>query len=164
MAQWKEYATPGENHRVLDRMVGNWKHKVQYWMSQDGPTEQSEGTSVISWILGGKFLQHMVQGKSMGEAFEGMGLIGYDNIRKEYNTIWLDSMGTGMMKGSGSFNQESLEFSESGDFSCPLVNNTRPYRATTKLIDEDNFTYETYMTDEQGNEFRSMLITYTRQK
>jgi len=43
-----------------------------------------------------------------------------------------------------------------------MTNSKRTYRAVTKFIDENTFTYETYMTGEDDQEYRSMLITYTR--
>jgi len=37
----------------------------------------------------------------MGMPFEGMGLDGYDNASKEYISIWIDNMGTGIMYMKG---------------------------------------------------------------
>ena len=30
MAKWQEYASPNENHKVLDALVGNWNHTVKW--------------------------------------------------------------------------------------------------------------------------------------
>jgi len=164
MAQWQAYMTPGENHRNLDKFVGNWNHKVQIWMSKDAKPEESMGISEVKWILGGKFLQHETKGDYNGQPFEGLGIIGFDNIRNEYNSVWLDSMGTGMMQANGQFNAGTLEFTESGEFSCPITNDTKLYRGVTKFADDDNYTYEFFTMDEEGNEYRHMLIAYTREK
>ncbi|MCA9402964.1 MAG: DUF1579 family protein, partial [Candidatus Omnitrophica bacterium] len=49
-----------------------------------------------------------------------------------------------------------------GTFSCPLTNSERWNRSKTTFVDEDTWTFEMFMEDENGEEFRSMLITYTR--
>lgn len=53
MEKWKEFATPNENHRVLDALVGDWDYTVKWWMSPDAKPEVSTGTSEIEWIMGG---------------------------------------------------------------------------------------------------------------
>lgn len=163
MEQWEKYMTPSDGHKVLEKLVGTWNHTMQHWMSPDSPAEGTSGTSEISWIMDGRYVQHSVNGSWNGQPFKGMGIIGYDNITKEYNTIWLDNMGTGIMQANGTYNRGSNSIGEAGAFSCPMTNSTRKYRAITKFIDDNTYTYETYMTDpSSGKEFRSMLITYTR--
>ena len=101
----------------------------------------------------------------MGQPFDGMGLVGYDNIKKTYQTIWLDSMGTGMMMGTSSFDADKKVLSESGHFSCPMVNGERTYRSVVTLKDSEHYTYEMYMTDpDSGKEYKAMEINYTRKK
>ena len=52
---------------------------------------------------------------------------------------------------------------EEGSQSCPITNEPhRWYRASTIIIDADHYTYETFMKDTDGREFRSMVISYTR--
>ena len=41
----------------------------------------------------------------MGMSFEGMGVTGYDNLKGKYDTIWMDNMASGMMHGTGSFDE-----------------------------------------------------------
>ena len=82
MAKWQEYATPGEGHKVMEQLVGNWDYSLKYWTSPDTPPEESTGTNDIKWILDNRFLEMNVKGTSMGQPFEGMGIIGYDNAKK----------------------------------------------------------------------------------
>ena len=98
----------------------------------------------------------------MGQVFEGMGILGYDNIRQEYQNIWFDNMSTGLMMSTGQYNSEGQMIKEEGMLSCPLTNGERWFRSVTTFVDENTFTYETFMKDENGNEFQSMIINYTR--
>jgi hypothetical protein len=163
MAKWQEMSTPNENHKALDVLVGHWDHSLKWWMSPDAPPDESTGTTQTTWILGGRFIKHMAQGTSMGQPFEGMGIIGYDNGKKEYNMVWIDNMGTGFMTASGQYDPASKTFTEKGQISCP-IKGQMPFRGVTKIIDNDHYTYELYAPGEDGKEFRSMEIRYTRSK
>ena len=163
MEKWKEYSTPNENHKVLDTLVGDWVYTIKWWMSPDAKPEESKGTSEIEWIMGGRFIEQEVEGMSMGQPFEGKGIMGYDNEKKQYQSVWIDNMGTGIMKGSGNYDPNTKTLTEKGTFSCPAEGG-KSYRGVTKILDKDNFTYEWYMNDPDGKEFRAMEITYTRKK
>jgi hypothetical protein len=163
MEKYKEFSTPNENHKVLDPLVGDWDYSIKWWMSPDAKPEESKGTSNIKWIMGGRFIEQKVEGTSMGQPFEGVGLIGYDNEKKQYQSIWIDNMGTGIMKGSGNYDSSTKTLTDQGKFSCP-AEGEKSYRGVLKMIDNDNFTYEWYMPGPDGNEFRAMEIVYTRKK
>ncbi len=161
MAAWQAYAAPGEHHKVLDALAGNWKHTVTWWMAAGAPPEKSTGNSMIQWILGGRFLQHDVTGTAMGQPFAGLGITGYDNVRKTYNSIWLDDMGTGVMAGSGQYDKATKTLSDKGTFTCPFRGET-PFRGKTTLTGADTFTYEMYGPGMDGKEFLNMRIEYVR--
>ena len=53
MAKWKEYSTPGDEHKVLNSMIGNWDYNVEFYMDPAAPPEKSKGKSTMRWIMGG---------------------------------------------------------------------------------------------------------------
>ena len=161
MKNFEAYSTTNEMHEKLAQMVGSWDAKVQHWMAPGAPVEESTGTAELEAIFGGRFILQEFSSEWMGEPFEGLGLFGYDNIQKEFQSVWLDSMATGMMFASGGITEDG-GFEEEGTFSCPLTNSERWNRSKTTFIDEDKWTLEMFMKDEGGEEFRSMIITYTR--
>jgi hypothetical protein len=163
MGRMKEYTTPNENHKVLESLAGKWNTTAKFWMKPGGEPEVSSGTSDARMIFGGRFLEQNFTGTVMGQPFEGRGIYGYDNMRKEYTGIWFDNMATGIMSSVGKYDPATKTLSDEGSMSCPITNEThRSYRSVTKIIDANHYTYETYMKDEKGQEFRSMEITYTR--
>ena len=162
MQKWQNYSTPNDNHKVLNKLVGSWTYTSKMWQAPNTPAEESSGTTESQWIMGGRFLQQDVTGAYMGQPFHGMSLMGYNNIKQKYTSIWLDDMSTGIMVGEGTFDQASNTINDEGDFTCPMVNGERPYRTVTTFIDEDHFKYEMYMTDAEGTEFKGMEIMYTR--
>ncbi len=163
MAKWTEYATPSEGHKILEQLVGNWEYKLKYWSSPDTPPEESTGTNDVKWILGGRFLEMDVNGRSMGQPFEGMGIMGYDNAKKEYVNTWIDSMGTGMMNATGSYDAETKTLTETGSYTDPMAGQ-QTFKGVTKFINEDNVSYEMYISGPGGKETRVMEINYTRKK
>lgn len=164
MAKFKDYATPGEPHKILAGMAGNWKYKSKFWESAESKPQESSGTSTMKMILGGRWLQQDIKGEAMGQPFNGMGLTGYDNVKKKYESLWFDTMGTGVMHGEGSFDAGSKTLKDSGAYSCPLTGKDRSYRGEWKIVDKNNMVYSMYGSgmDPSGPEFKTMEMTFTR--
>ena len=153
-AKMKAYSTPGENHRALDALVGNWDADVKMWQDPAAQPEVSKGTNEARWILDGRFLEQRFTGQFMGEPFEGTGLIGYDNIKQQYQSVWIDSMGTGMMKAEGTYDPAMKTLTETGSHSCPITpGGERTFRSVTKFVDPNTIQLEFYGPGPDGKEF-----------
>lgn len=152
MAKMEMYSTPNENHALLASLIGSWKATVEHKMSPESPAEKSEGISKNIMIFGGMFLEQSYQGDMMGKPFEGKGIMGYD------------SMGTGIMTSTGIYDPAKKAFTEEGHSSCPMTMSRRWFRGMTTLVDSDHYTYEMFMKDDKGIEFRAMRIQYSRIK
>lgn len=159
----EKLSKPGENHKVLEPMVGKWKTTTKFWMSPDAPPQESTGTSDNQWIMDGRFVQQDVKGTAMGKPFEGRGLIGYDNVRESYSSVWIDNIGTGIMTSQSKYNPETKTIEESGTYACPMTGKKdQKYRATLNLAEPEKMIYTMFMTDPSGKEFKGMEITYTK--
>lgn len=163
MAKWQEYAMPGDAHKALEPFVGNWDYVVSWWMTPDSEPEKSTGKSEVKWIMGGRFLKQTAKGSSMGQEFQGMGVMGYDNASKQYKGVWIDNMGTGIMTSTGSYDPAKKTFEEKGTYTDPM-DGEKSYRGVTTIVDADKYTYEMYVSGADGKEMRVMEIVYTRQK
>ena len=161
IATWHKYALPSDNHKILEPLVGTWRHVAKWWMTPESQPETSKGMNETKWEMGGRYLLNVVKGTSMGQPFEGMGLTGFDNGRQAYQTIWMDNMGTGMMIGEGTYDPGTKTLTDRGRFTDPMIGQ-RTYRGVITFIDDDHHSYEMYVADENGNEFRMMEILYTR--
>lgn len=163
MARMQDYATPGESHKALNALIGSWDHTVEFWMDPASPPEKSTGKSEIKWTMGNRFVEHTAVGKSMGQPFQGKGIIGYDKANKQYRTIWYDNMGTGMISGTGSYDSSKKVLTETGTASCPIYG-TVNYRGVTTLVDPKHFRYEMFVTAPEQQEVKVMNIEYTKRK
>ncbi len=92
--------TPGAPHEFLQRFVGNWEGEMSMMGMPGSPTTQT-----IKTELGGRFIRADLQGVLMGEPFSGIGITGYDNYKKKFNSMWIDSVGTVMHYTEGMMDQ-----------------------------------------------------------
>ncbi len=165
MAAMMAIGSPNKNHQLLEKFAGEWTYTLRYWMGTGTEPQNMSGTSSNTLIFDGRYLEQTVTGDAVEghPAFEGRGFTGYNNLRKEYESVWLDNMSTTLMSGSGLYNAETKTLNEKGEFSCSMTQEThRSYRAAWQIQDEDHHTYKSYMRDSEGKEYLAMEIKYTR--
>ena len=166
MEAMQKAGSPTENHKALEPLAGTWTYTAQWWMAPEAAPETMTGTAVNTVIFGGRFLKQEIAGQPAAEGqppFEGIGFTGYDNIRKEYQSVWFDNMMTGMMTGTGEFDAATKTLTDQGDFSCPLTGEShRWYRTTWTVTDPNHTAYASYSRTPEGREFKSMEMLYTR--
>ena len=92
---------PGPGHKALEHFVGNWKAEVKCWMEPGAPPNVSQATAKGSWTMSGRFLQEDFQGEMMGKPFRGRTVLGYDNVKQSFNSVWMSDMQTSMFVTEG---------------------------------------------------------------
>lgn len=152
---------PGPYHDHLKVFEGSWKLTVKHWQGAGEP-EISEATARYEWILGGRFLRETVKGTFRQEPFEGNGVLGYDNAKNQYCTVWCDNMGTGFYTSNGTCDESGKVFTFHSTHTNPVTGQDQKGKAVAKVINDDNIVYTMYMIDDAGNEHKSMEITYQR--
>ena len=154
--------TPGEAHKALNHVVGKFNYTMKWWMTSDAKAEDSKGTSVSKWIMNGRFVQQDVKAKMNGQEFQGLGITGYDNVKQEYQSVWLDNMATGMMMATGTKDEQGT-LATSGTFGCPMTGEKdKWFRTELKVISKNEHTYAMYGRTQEGKEFKNMEIHYKR--
>jgi len=156
--------TPGEHHKHLARMAGEFEYTSKMWMAPGTPPMESKGTSVAEMIMGGRYLQDVVAGDAMGMAFEGIGWTGYDNLTGEYTVAWIDNMGTGILRGGGKCSAGGTVFTLEGTMMAPGAPDPMPFKQVVTVVDDEHHKMEWYMPSEQGEMFKTMELSYTRVK
>ncbi|MGQ0552754.1 MAG: DUF1579 domain-containing protein [Planctomycetota bacterium] len=163
MAQYMAMIQPGEHHRRLEPLAGKFRAAVKFWMAPDVPPSESAGTIENTWVLGGRFLLSRYAGQTMGQPFEGLGLMGYDNFKQQYVALWADSMGTFLMP-VGSGNADATGRAISIHRACPHPVTGQPFktRDVTTIHSRDSHGYVQYQTGADGVERKALEIVYTR--
>jgi len=153
---------PGPAHKALDSLVGEWNIEGQCWMSPDGPPTVNKGTASVRWILDGRFVQEDFKGEFMGKTFQGIGITGYDNMKKKYIGSWIDSMSTGMFISEGTADAEGKEFTFQGKMDDPMTGQrNKPYKFVVRILDPNKHTFEMHDLT-LGDKSKTMEMTYTR--
>jgi hypothetical protein len=134
--------TPGEPHKLLDNMVGTFDAKVSSWMQPGAPPMVSTGTSVNSWILGGRFVEQKFAGSFMGQPFNGIGYTGYDNVKKQYWGSWVDTMSTGVMMSTGSTSDNGKTWKFTASMPDPMTGKDAPMEERVTVTDKDHHLFE----------------------
>jgi hypothetical protein len=166
MAAMMKLASPGPEHAALNPLAGSWKTTVKSYAGPAGPLAQptiNEGTCDRSWVMGGRYLVGNYKGAFNGMPFEGMEVLGYDNMKKQYVSSWVDNMGTGIMLSSGgAMDPATKSFTLTGSAPDPSGQNMM-MREVTSIVDGNTYTMTMFATM-GAQEQKVMEITYTRVK
>jgi hypothetical protein len=145
-----------ENHAYLKAFVGEWKVAVKMWTFPGSPATASETTARGELILGGRFLSMAYSGTMMGQPFDGVQTIGYDNLQKKYVILWIDNTSTAFYMTTGIRDAAAKTMTEEGLWPDPMTGGRVRVRNVTKWHGPDEFSYESFMTLPNGKEFKSM--------
>jgi hypothetical protein len=162
MEMMQKLGSPSEGHKKLDMLVGTWHAKNTMWMDPGKPPMVTEGTSEHKWVLGGRFLEQRFEGTFMNMPFSGIGYTGYDNYKKRYVGVWMDTAATSMMNSTGSFDAAGKTLTTTGKMDDFTTGKLTSFREKMTIVGKDEVLFEMYGPDPTGKEYRMMEIRYTR--
>lgn len=143
MEAYMKAAVPGPEHKKLAEGAGEWVWETKTYMGPGSPATKTSMKVHSRMLLGGRFLMEEVEGKLMGQVFQGISITGYDKVRKGYQNLWMDSMGTMM---TYSFGKEKVkgEIHFSGTMVDPMTPKGRPFRSVLRHRGKDSHSFELY--------------------
>jgi hypothetical protein len=174
MKQMMELSKLNENHKLLASLAGNWTYNIKFWMNPDpnAKPQESKGNASTKPLMGGRYFVMDVSGKmqmpgpdgKMKEMeFKGMGIDGYDNVKKKFVSSWIDNMGTGIEFSEGTYDPATKTFTYTSEMEAVPGVKTKT-REVLKIADNDHHTFEWYEDRGNGQEAKTMEISYTRKK
>lgn len=161
MKKMQELGTPGPHHRHLDAFVGEWNAAGKFWMGPGEPTA-TEGTATIKWILDGRYIQEEYRSEWGGQPFSGLSIFGYDNLAKQYTSLWIDNMSTAFFNSTGECDSSGKSFSFSGESPDCMTGKLKKHRMEWRVISKDKHVFEMHEADKDGKMAKMMEIVYTR--
>ncbi|TWT44210.1 hypothetical protein RAS1_06190 [Phycisphaerae bacterium RAS1] len=154
--------TPGDAHKKLEPMAGNWKCAMT---DLTGPEPQKiSGMCSREWILDGRFLAQEFSCEFGGMPFKGMGIMGYDNMKKKYNSVWIDNMSTCAYVELGTYDEATKTWTMTGECDDPMTGKPKKSKSVLKLEGPDKHTFAMYEIGEGGKEKKQFEIIYTREQ
>jgi hypothetical protein len=163
MEAYAKYGALGAPHKGLAKRVGTWKVQARFWMAPGAPPEVSEGTTEATLILGSHYIMEKFEMSTPDGPFNGVSIIGYDNIKQRYQSIWIDSMSTGVTTAEGTGDKDARAIDYTGQEPDPASNAYKPYRSVEKQLDDNTRRLETFENGPDGKEFKVMELFYTRE-
>ena len=161
-----DLSTPGPEHKILESLAGAYGAKVKAYFEPGKPPEESTGVMKRKMLMGGRYLQEEYEGKIGPESFSGMGLVGFDRIKKKYVVTWIDSMSTGFMTSEGTYDTDKKTLTYISEDIDPNTGKKTKGRDVLRFDSDDQQTFEMYRqsTDDGGKELKVLEIVYTRKK
>lgn len=164
MEAYKKMMALNENHAFLKNFVGEWDVKTTAWMQPGAEPIEAKNSAAAELIFGGRFLKLNFKGQMFGQPFEGLQIVGYDNLKKKFNTFWIDSSSTAFFLTEGIFDKDKKTITETGTWADPVTEGSIKVRAITTLVSQDEYVYQMFMAGPDGNEFKSMENISIRKK
>ena len=158
MEAMMQAGTPGEHHELLASAAGEWKAQTKFMM-QPGQFDEGVGSMHSKPILGGRYTYATFKSDFMGMPFEGVAINGYDNIKQEYFSIWIDSMSTGVMHMTGQMEGDTITFHGTTQFPEPMGEVEMKMEVTHP--NEDTM-HDSFYKKLDGEWVKDGEITYTR--
>src|SRR5205823_1235560 len=94
--------------------------------------------------------------------FKGMGMEGYDNVKKKFVASWIDNMGTGIEFSEGTYDPATKSFTYTSEME-PVPGMKTAVREVIKIADNNHMSLEWY-ENQGGQEKKTMEINYTKKK
>ena len=159
-----EFPAPQDEHRWLEKFVGEWESESEGTMGPGQPTMKCKGT-MSSRTLGGFWIVSELNGDMMGTQMTAIQTIGYDAEKKKYVGTWVDSVMNHMWKYEGSVDKTGkiLTFDAEGpDF--VIAGKVRPYRDAYEFKSADHIVATSSMLGDDGKWVTFMTGSITRIK
>ena len=128
------------------------------------PRSNRRAVSVGTWVLGHRYIQQMLSGFVLGEAWSGIGYAGYDNLAKQYVACYMDTGSTGMEWYTGGMAPDG----KSAILKATIIDamTLKPSNLEMRLsigADGDHIT-ELWQSDANGKMNKIMELQYRRQQ
>jgi hypothetical protein len=164
MEMMEKLMKPGEFHEHLKDFVGTWVATAKMWMDPNAPPVISKGQATFKLIFDGRFLYSDFVAEFMGAPFKGINIMGYDNGKKEFFSIWLDNSTTGLLSSTGTYDPDTKKYHFRAEIFDPSSGQIMELREEAYFASKDEYVSVTYAKPKGGKEYKNMEMKYTRLK
>ncbi len=164
MKKWQAFASPGSMHQKLAERAGKWKNRAKMWMKPGSPPVETRSSSETKMILGGRYLKMFYEGSVSNMPFKGISIAGYDNHKKKFFSIWIDTMGTGVLLSEGQYDATGKILTEIGEMDDVATGQKLKMKIVTTMLDRDSYKLEMYSHYPGRKPFKSMELISNRIK
>jgi hypothetical protein len=155
---------PGEHHRAIGWMEGNWTANASRWDRPGGQAIEFQGDLRTEWVLDGRFLRFEFTSRDDEPArgFRGISFIGYNTVTDEYEGTWMDTTSTQLTHSEGHYHESSGVLTLHGKFADPSTGEEVKTRVVAHRESDGRWTWEMFNNPKGEGEFKSLEIVFTR--
>ena len=156
--------TPGEGQKRLTPLIGTFNVVIKTWVTPAGPPIESTAASVNTWVLGGRYVQMMLNGDAPNDPFSGTGHIAYDNVTKNYQAAWMDTGSTGITLYTGKLDPSGKTALLKGSVSNPLSGKPSPVELRLTIQPDGSHVTQLWGQGNGAKMAKLMELQYTKVK
>lgn len=154
---------PGPMHSLLQPLVGEWSLRGKWRMTPDADWEEFTADVEREWIMDGRFVREIVESEWMDRPFQGMGILGYDNLREELSFVWVENMATTTWTSTGSIDESGKVLTLVGENSNAMTGEKNAWsKSVIEITSADEHSYTGYMKTRDGEVFENMTMVLQR--
>ena len=159
---WEESGKPSGHHTLLNPFIGTWDAEVKSWSEPKSRPEVSTATETNTWVFDGRFVKEDFRGTLMGKPYNGVGYLGYDNVRKHFTSTWMSNAETATWNAHGKINSAGNEINFRGVQFDPISGASILTLAKSTIINGKTRRYEMTEVMPDGTEFKVLEINYKK--
>jgi hypothetical protein len=169
MAEMAKLARPGPEHKILEKMAGNWVTEVKYWMTPgDDNAMVTAGVAENTMTMGGRFLQSRFTAGEGVMKTDGFAVSGFDRRHKKFTHWGIDTWSTYSVSAAGEMSDDSTKIIMYGEDVDPIMNMTQTYYFVYTFINENTMMFEVIFTNPEmtggAEEHKMVEVTYKRKE
>ena len=147
-------------HERLTAMAGTWDVDMTLWTRPNGPGTTTKGTSTITALLGGLFIEEKIEGTLNGRPFATLAWTGFNTDTKRYEATRIASTNTIRIAETGVYDETTHQFELKADY--PFAGDTWHQRTVIQARSADSMIATSYLSFGSVPEWKGVEITYTR--
>ena len=154
-----------QNRKVLSALSGTWDFTASLYAEAGVEPFRTEG-KITNELVDDRFLSSNANG-SLNVAghdapMKAQGLMGYDISKKAFSSVWVDTLNTGLMVGTGKYDEKEKTITETGRFTDPVDGVEKAFRSEIRFVDEANYKRTIFVTGKSGKETKLLEFDYTK--
>lgn len=147
-------------HARLIAMCGTWDVELTFVFQPGSPGVTTKGTSTITPLFDGLFVQEKIEGALNGVPFTTLSWTGYNTATKQYEATRIASTNTIRIAETGTYDEERSQFELKAEY--PFAGDTWRQRTVIETKSADAMLVRSYLSFGKTPEWKGVEIKYQR--
>lgn len=144
----------------LAAMCGTWDIEMTLWLRPGARGIATTGTSTISPLFNGLFIEEKIEGSLNGVPFTTLAWTGFNTAAHQYEATRIASTNTARIAEVGGYDEKTKQFELSADY--PLAGDTWHQRTVIQPTSADTMLAASYLSFGSVPEWKAAEIKYVR--